>query len=113
MEIKDRIYAINLDDYKSIRTHWIVIFIKNHLATYFDSFKVEYLPKEIKKFIANKNISTNIYRIQANNSIIYRYSCIGFIDFMLKTCVCFFYQIFILSPNHNPSKSMKNVFYFI
>ena len=41
------------------------------------------IPKEIKKFIRNKNI-TNIYRIQASDSIMCRYFCIGFIDFMLK-----------------------------
>ena len=51
---------------------------------YFDSFGVEYIPKEIKKFMENKNIITNIYRIQSYNSIVYRYFCIGFIDFMLK-----------------------------
>ena len=36
----------------------------------------------LKKFIANKNIKTNIFRIQANNSIMCGYFCIGFIDFM-------------------------------
>ena len=36
-------------------------------ATYFHSFGAEYIPKEIKKFIDNKNIVTNIYRIQAND----------------------------------------------
>ena len=51
---------------------------------YFDSFGVEHIPKEIKKFIGNKNI-TNIYRIQAYDSIMCRYFCIGFIDFMLKS----------------------------
>ena len=51
---------------------------------YFDSFGVEHIPKEIKKFIGNKNIITNIYRIQAYNSIMCGYFCIGFIDFMLK-----------------------------
>ena len=51
---------------------------------YFDSFGVEYIPKEIKKSIGNKNIITNIYRIQAYDSIMCGYFCIGFIDFMLK-----------------------------
>ena len=37
-----------------------------------------------KKFIGNKNIQTNIFRIQAYNSGICGYFCIGFIDFMLK-----------------------------
>ena len=36
---------------------------------YFDNLRVEYIPKEIKKFIGNKNIITNIYRIQAYDSI--------------------------------------------
>ena len=44
----------------------------------------EYIPKEIKKFIGNKNIKTNIYRTQANDSTMCGYFCIGFIDFMLK-----------------------------
>ena len=53
-------------------------------SIYFDSFGVEHVPKEIKKFIRNKNIITNIYRIQAHNAIICGYICIGFIDFILK-----------------------------
>ena len=40
--------------------------------------------KEIKKFIGNKNIITNIYRIQAYDSIMWGYFRIGFIDFMLE-----------------------------
>ena len=40
--------------------------------------------KEIKKFIRNKNIITNIYRIQAYGSIMYGYFCIRFIAFMQK-----------------------------
>ena len=53
-------------------------------VTYFDSFGVEYIPKESKKFIGNKNITTIIYRIQGNYSIMCGYFCIGFIDFMLQ-----------------------------
>ena len=52
--------------------------------TYFDNFGVKYIPKEIKKFIENKNIVTNIYRIQAYNSIMCEYFCTGFADLMLK-----------------------------
>ena len=48
-------------------------------AIYFDSFGVEHIPKEIKKFIGNKNT----YRIQAYYSKICGYVSIGFIDFML------------------------------
>ena len=49
-----------------------------------DSFGVEYIPKEIKLFIGNKNIKTNSFRIQAYDSIMCGYICIGFIDFCLQ-----------------------------
>ena len=50
---------ITPDEYKSIRTHRTAIFVRNDLVTYFDSF-------------GNKN-----------DSIMFGYFCIGFIDFML------------------------------
>ena len=56
----------------------------NNDITYFNSFGVEYIPKEIKRFIGNKNMQTNIFRIQAYNSVMCGYFCIGFIDFMLE-----------------------------
>ena len=33
------------------------------IVTYFDSFGVKHTPKEIRKFIGNKNFVTNISRI--------------------------------------------------
>ena len=45
---------------------------------------VENIPKEIRKFIKSKIITTNIYRIQAYDSIMCGYFYIGFIDFMVK-----------------------------
>ena len=57
----------------------------NNNVTYFDSFGIEHIPKEIKKFINNKNIITNIFRIQAYDSIMCGYFCIGFINFMLAS----------------------------
>ena len=83
-KIKDGAYIINLDEYESIGTHWIALYVNAKNVTYFDSFGVEHIPKEIKKFIGNKNIITNIYGIQAYDSIMCGYFCIGFIDFMLK-----------------------------
>ena len=82
-KIKDGAYVINLDEYSDIETHWISLYVHNNNVTYFDSFGVERIPKEIKTFINNKNIKTNIFRIQAYDSIMYGYFCIGFIDFML------------------------------
>ena len=49
----------------------------------FDIFGVEHIPEEIKEFIGTKNIKANIFRVQANNSVMRGYFCIGFIDFML------------------------------
>ena len=83
-EIKDGAYVINLDEYSDIGTHWITLHVKNNDITYFDSFGVEHIPKEIIKFIENRNIKTNIFRIQAYDSIMCGYFCIGFIDFMFK-----------------------------
>ena len=53
-------------------------------VTNFDSFGVEHIAKEIIKIIGNKNVITNIYRIQAYDPIMCGYFCIGFIDFILK-----------------------------
>ena len=52
--------------------------------TYFDRFGVELIRKEIRKVIGNKNVRTNIYKIQSHDSIMCKYFCIEFIDFMLK-----------------------------
>ena len=76
--------VINLDEYSDIGTHWVALYVKNNNVTYFDSFGVEHIPKEIIKFIENKNIKTNIFRIQAYDSIMCGYFCIAFIDFMFK-----------------------------
>ena len=58
-------HCINLDEFKSIGTHWIELYVNAENVTYFYSFGVEHIPKEIKKFIGNKNVKTNIYRKQA------------------------------------------------
>ena len=68
-EIKDGVYVINLDEDSDIGTHWVALCVNNNDVTYFDSFGVKHIPKEIKEFIDNKNIKTNIFRIQVYNSI--------------------------------------------
>ena len=98
-KIKDEAYIINLDEYSDIGTHWVALYVQNNDVTYFDSFGVEHIPKEIRTFIGNKNIKTNIFRIQAYDSIMCGYFCIGFIDFMLagKTLIEF---TNLFSPNN-------------
>ena len=81
---KDGAYVINLDQYSDISTHWIALHVKNNDITYFDNFGVEHIPKEVKAFIKNKNVKTNIFRTEAYDSIMCGYFCIGFINSMLK-----------------------------
>ena len=40
-------YIINLDEYESIRNHWVALCVNDNNITYFDSFGVEHIPKEI------------------------------------------------------------------
>ena len=71
----------------------------------FDKFGVEYIPKEIKKFADNKNKITNIFKIQAFDSVMCGSFCIGFIDFMFKeNSLTDFTNLF--SPNNFTKKKM-------
>ena len=81
--IKNGAYVINLDEYHNIGTHWVALYVNNKTITYFGSFGVENIPREIIKFIARKKI-TNTYRIQAYDLIMCGYFCIGFINFMFN-----------------------------
>ena len=103
-KIKDGAYVISIDEYSDIETHWIALYSSNNNITYFDSFGVEHIPKEIKKLIGNKNMETKIFRVQAYDSVTCRYFCIGFIDFMLagKTLTDFTH---LFSPNNLKKKN--------
>ena len=83
-KIKDEVYVVNLADYESVGTNWIELYVNGEKVVYFDSFWVEYISKEIKKFVGNKKTIKNVYRKQAYDSIVCRYFSIGFISFMLK-----------------------------
>ena len=82
-KLKDGAYVINLDEYADVGTHWIALFCNRNEIVYFDSFGVEHVPKEIKEFASNKNIKANIFQVQANDSVMCWYFCMGFIDFMI------------------------------
>ena len=82
--IKNGAYVINLDEYHDIGTHWVALYVNTNIVTYFDSFEVEHITKEIMNFISRKKIITNIYRIQAYDSIMCGDFCIGFINFMFN-----------------------------
>ena len=59
----------DLHEYSDIRTHWIALYVNNKTVTYLDSSGVEHIPKQIKKFINNKNIISKFFRIQAYDSV--------------------------------------------
>ena len=69
MAIFTTTHVINIDDYSDIKTHWTPLYVNTKTVIYFNSFGVEYIPKDIKKFINNKNIIANIFRIQAYDLI--------------------------------------------
>ena len=80
---KDGAYVINLDEHKDTGTHWIALFCKKNEIVYFDSFGVEHIPEEIKKFIGNKNVKSKHFSNTSKQFNNVCYFCIGFIDFML------------------------------
>ena len=80
-KIKDGACIVNLDEYHDIGTHWVALYVNNKTATYFNNFLIQDISKEIKKFINDKNIIANIFRIQTYDSIMCGYFCIGFNDF--------------------------------
>ena len=96
-KIKYGAYVINLDEYKSIGTHWRALYVDTENVTFFNSFGVGHISEEIKNFIGNKNIITNIYRIQAYDSIMCGYFYTGFIGRKCKVCLiiqtCFLLMI--------------------
>ena len=59
------------------------MFCNRNEIVYFDSFGVKHIPEEIQKFIGNKNIKADIFRVQSNNSVMCGYFCTEFIDFMI------------------------------
>ena len=68
-KVKDGAYVINLVKYSDIGTHWIDFYVNAKTITYFNSFGVGHIPKEIKKFINNKNIIANTFKIKAYDSV--------------------------------------------
>ena len=81
---KDGAYVINLDEYADVGTHWIALFCNRNEIVFFDSFGVEHFPEEIKEFVGSKSIKAKVFQVQANDSVMFGYFCIGIIDFLLS-----------------------------
>ena len=53
IKTKYRAYIISRDEYSDIGTHWVALYVHNNNdITYFDSFGVAHISKEIKAFIS-------------------------------------------------------------
>ena len=72
-KIKGGAYVVNLDEYSDIGTHWVTLHVNNKTVTYFDSFGIEHISKEVKKIVNIKNIIANIFRMQAYDSVMCGY----------------------------------------
>ena len=83
LEIKDGTYVINPDEHKAAGTHFIALYMNGNDVMNFDRFGAEYISKEILKFKGNKNIKTNIFRIQVYDSVI----CGYFLSDLLILCL--------------------------
>ena len=83
------------------------------ITIYFNSFGVEHIPKEIRKLIGNRDLLTNIYRIQANDSIVCGYFCIGFIDFMLKGQSLLDYANLFSPSDYEKNDKITKKFFFV
>ena len=111
-KIKRNAYIFNLDKYYDSGSHWIALYVDNKTVTYFGSFGVEHISKEVKKTYSNKNIITNIYGVQNYDLIMCGYLCIGFIDFMLDGKSLTDYTN-IFSPNNFKSTDDVILDYFL
>ena len=127
-KIRKGAYVINLDEYENTGTHWVALFVKPKYTVYFDSFAIEHIPKEINKFISSKElgpvgnndttkssaiarIKSNIFRIQAYDSIMCGYFCIEFINYMLKDKTLLDYtNLFSSSDFKKNDRVIKRIF---
>ena len=66
---KEGDYVVNFDEHKSIKTHWVAFYVNGISVTYFGSFDVEHIPKEIRNFIGKKINQTNIFGVQVHDSV--------------------------------------------
>ena len=67
----DKMYIINLDRYESIGIHWIALHLNAENVTCLNSFRVKHIAKEIRHFTGKKNITINIYKIHAYDSVMF------------------------------------------
>ena len=68
-------YVINLDEFKSIETQWIALYLNDNSIVYFDSFGVKHIPKEMEMFIGNKKYNKYLYDTNIQFSNVWVFLC--------------------------------------
>ena len=61
----------------------ISLFIDRNTAVCSDYFGIKYIPQEVLSKIKDKSIAHNIVRIQSDDSVMYGFYCIAFIEYMI------------------------------
>ena len=84
LKIKDRTYVINLDEYESVVAHWVACMRMVIMWHVLITLELNIFRKKLEKIIDNRNIETSVFRVQAYDSIMCGYFCIGFTYFMLR-----------------------------
>ena len=82
--IKSGAYVINLDEYADVGTHWIAFCVKKMKLFTLIVLVLNMFLKKSKDLLDIKTQKTNIFRIQADTSMMCGYFCIGFIDFVCR-----------------------------
>ena len=80
-KIKDGAYVINPGEYADIVRIGLLHFVAKMKLFILIALVLSIFRKKLKEFIGNKSIKANIFRIQANISVMRGYFCIGFLDF--------------------------------
>ena len=62
---------------------WVSLFIDRNFDVYFNSFGIQYIPEDVLNKVKDESTTHNIFRIQNDDSIICRFYCIAFIEYMI------------------------------
>ena len=98
---------LSLDDKKSKGTQSFSLFIDWNTAVYFHSFGIEYIPQEVLSKIKDNSFTYNIFRIHDNDYIMYGFSFIAFIEYMLASLKFRLKQEIIFRRNKTWVESIK------
>ena len=68
---------------QSKTVHWVSLFTDRKQRFTLIFFGIKYIPQETLNKMKDKSIIQNIFRIQSDDSSIYGFCCIAFIEYMI------------------------------